>query len=157
MTLCFGLKFLNSFIKATPLSPTVILRMTEVGAQRLRQRPTHASRLALPGQPMARPACVGLTLCVLPLTLGCRLFSKALLTTRQQPIGNSAASRASLASSPQAPSGAVTLHQVSGQRPSCEPVSQETPLVVEYNFDGVGHIKFFLAPKIEDEEVEDET
>jgi len=29
--------------------------------------------------------------------------------------------------------------------------------VVEYKFDSVGHIKFYLAPKIEDEDVENET
>jgi len=31
-------------------------------------------------------------------------------------------------------------------------LSPEVPLVVEYDIDDIGHVKYFLAPKIEDEE-----
>ena len=33
-------------------------------------------------------------------------------------------------------------------------LSPEVPLVVEYDIEDVGHVKYFLAPKIEDEEDE---
>ena len=33
-------------------------------------------------------------------------------------------------------------------------LSPEVPLVVEYDIEEVGHVKYFLAPKIEDEEDE---
>jgi proliferating cell nuclear antigen len=35
-------------------------------------------------------------------------------------------------------------------------MSKDLPLVVEYTFDDIGHLKFYLAPKIEDEEMEGE-
>jgi proliferating cell nuclear antigen len=35
-------------------------------------------------------------------------------------------------------------------------MSKELPIVVEYRIADMGHIKFYLAPKIEDEEMEDE-
>merc|ERR1711990_1375326 len=31
-------------------------------------------------------------------------------------------------------------------------LSPEVPLVVEYDIDDIGHVKYFLAPKIEDED-----
>jgi proliferating cell nuclear antigen len=34
---------------------------------------------------------------------------------------------------------------------------QELPIVVEYRIADMGHIRFYLAPKIEDEEMDDET
>lgn len=35
-------------------------------------------------------------------------------------------------------------------------MSKDLPLVVEYTFDDIGHLKFYLAPKIEDDEMEAE-
>ena len=35
-------------------------------------------------------------------------------------------------------------------------MSKELPIVVEYRIADMGHVKFYLAPKIEDEEMGDE-
>jgi len=107
VTLTFALKYLNTFIKATPLSPIVILSLEEVGAQRLvedQHMPRVQPSLGAHGLPgLCRVHSVHCL--AFKEGLGCRLFSKALLTTKRRPVGSSTASRASLPSSPQAPIG----------------------------------------------------
>ncbi len=41
------------------------------------------------------------------------------------------------------------------RRPWCLSASQEEPIVLEYRIQDKGHIRFYLAPQIEDEEMED--
>lgn len=35
-------------------------------------------------------------------------------------------------------------------------MSKDLPLVVEYTIDDIGHLKYYLAPKIDEEEMEAE-
>ena len=51
----------------------------------------------------------------------------------------------------------MTTLQISGHRPSRESVLQEVPIVVEYPIGSMGHIRFYLAPRFEDEEIEGRT
>ena len=76
VTLSFALRYFNSFSKATPLFPTVTLRMSKVGAQRLRQIPTLCLAFSPLWEPMACPACAGLT-----LSTGSRLKLQRLLSS----------------------------------------------------------------------------
>ena len=149
VSLTFPLRYLIFFTKVTPLSPTVTLSMHKVGAQRLHQRPTHASLAAFPEPPWL-PRPVSGSLSALPLILGCTVFSIILLKISRQTCCT-ARTASSLSSGS---NWVVTLHRFSGQRPSRGSVSQEQPIAVEYKIGTLGHIRFYLAPRIEDEEEE---